>query len=476
MTADEIKAMAASGESETLEMKSTTRLRREATRTVCAMLNQNGGQLLFGVNPNGKVIGQQVSDRTIEEMSEELRRIDPPAFPSIERVRVTPDREVVMVRVSPGATKPYRYRGEAYRRMGNTTVQMSAEEYNHMLLERLHSDQRWENQPAVGWSVDDLDIEEIQRTVYEAVQKGRMDDPGTRDPKDLLRGLKLYRDGIPWRAAVVLFGKAERIGFDMPQCLLRVARFRGDDRSEFLDNRQFRGHAFKLLRDAEHFVRDHNPIASRFETDRFERIDEPLYPLLVVREAIANALCHRDYAIGGGSVGLAIYDDRLEVTSSGTLHFGLTPELLFKPHSSQPWNPLIANTFYHRGIIEEWGTGTLKMAAGATAAGLRPPEIEDAAGCVTVCFRHGKRLIDLPLRFHAEDTKSFSLRLEHLTISQQAILALLEQGERALALREIHARLAELDIRRLRGDLASLKAKGLVATTGRGRGARWKRL
>ncbi len=475
MTPDEIEAMAASGESETLELKRTTKLRREATRTVCAMLNQRGGKVLFGVDPKGRVHGQQVSERTLEEVGAELRRIDPPAFPSVERVPVTADLAVVVVGVSAGAAKPYRYLGESYQRMGNMTVAMSADEYNRILFERMHSEQRWENQPAVGWSVDDLDVEEIQRTVYEAVQKGRMDDPGTRDPEDLLRGLKLYRDGILWRAAVVLFGKAERIGFDMPQCLLRVARFRGDDRSEFLDNRQFRGHAFKLLRDAELFVRDHNPIAGRFEVDRFERIDEPLYPLLVVREAIANALCHRDYAIGGGSVGLAIYDDRLEVTSSGTLHFGLTPELLFKPHSSQPWNPLIANTFYHRGIIEEWGTGTLKMAAGATAAGLRPPEIEDAAGCVTVCFRHGKR-IDLPLHFHGEATGSFSLRLEHLTVSQRAILALLDQGERSLALREIHSRLAELDIRRLRGDLASLKAKGLVATTGRGRGARWKRL
>ncbi len=60
---------------------------------------------------------------------------------------------------------------------------------------------------------------------------------------------------------------------------------------------------------------------------------------------------------GGGLVGVAIYDDRLEVTSSGTLHFGLTPEALFGPHGSLPWNPLIASVFYRRGIIEAWGSG-----------------------------------------------------------------------------------------------------------------------
>ena len=177
-------------------------------------------------------------------------------------------------------------------------------------------------------------------------------------------------------------------GFDMPQCLLRVARFDGIDRTEFLDNRQYHGNAFSLLRAAERFLRDSLPIAGRIEEGRLERIDEPLYPPLATREALANAICHRDYSIGGGSVGLAIYDDRLEITSTGTLHFGLTPEKLFLPHESIPWNPLIADCFYRRGIIERWGRGTLKMAELVDAAGLPRPEIEDAGGAVTVRFRH----------------------------------------------------------------------------------------
>ena len=87
---------------------------------------------------------------------------------------------------------------------------------------------------------------------------------------------------------------------------------------------------------AERFLRETLPIASRFESGRMERIDEPLYPPLAIREALANALCHRDYALGGSSIGLAVYDDRLEVTSTGSLHFGLTPGDLFAPHESRP--------------------------------------------------------------------------------------------------------------------------------------------
>ena len=228
MTTDHITALAASGESETLEFKETTGTRREATMTLCAFLNQRGGQVLFGVRPDRAAAGQQVSEHTIEELSAELQRIDPPAFPEIERVPVNGAREVIVVSTGQGTSRPYTYRGTAYRRVGNTTLAMSADEYNRMLFERMHSEQRWENQPAPGWSIDDLAEAEIRRTVAEAVRRGRLEEPVGGEPSDLLRGLGLLRDDVLLRAAAVLFGSTERLEFEMPQCLLRVARFRGD--------------------------------------------------------------------------------------------------------------------------------------------------------------------------------------------------------------------------------------------------------
>ena len=464
MTHDQVSALASTGESEVLECKATTGTRREAAATVCAMLNQCGGHVLFGVSPDGQVAGQQVSERTVEQVSAEIRRIEPPAFPEIERIRISGDLEVIAVRVSPGASPPYRYRGASYLRVGNTTQAMSAEEYNRMLFERVHNERRWENQPADGWTVDDLDIAEIRNTVAEAVRIGRLNEPGSRDPEDLLRGLGLLRGDILFRAAAVLFGNAECLECEMPQCLLRVARFRGLDRSEFLDNRQFHGNAFTLLASAAGFLRDTLPIAGRFDSGRLTRIDEPLYPPLATREALANALCHRDYAMGGGSIGLAVYDDRLEVTSTGPLHFGLTPDDLFGPHESRPWNPLIARTFYRRGIIEEWGRGTIRMADLATTAGLPRPEIEERGGSVTVRFR---RADYVPPRYDDDE----------LTEQQMTILTLLHRSGVPLALRDIRAALApHVNERRLQKDLAILKARGLVEPTGVGRGARWKPL
>ena len=466
MNQAEISSLIASSESEALEFKETTGARREAAMTVCAFLNQSGGQVLFGVKDDGSVVGQQVGERTIEELSGELQRIDPPAFPSIERVRVGEDRDVIIVGTSQGASRPYTYRGTAHRRVGNTTVAMSADEYNRMLFERMHSEQRWENQPAAGWTLADLDTSELQRTVVEAVRRGRLEEPLSRDPSDMLRGLGLLRDEVLLRAAVVLFGDAHRLEVDMPQCLLRVARFRGTERMDFLDNRQFNGNAFTLFGNAEKFLRDTLPIAGRFEQDRFERIDEPLYPPLATREAIANALCHRDYSIGGGSAGIAVYDDRLEITSSGSLHFGLTPEMLFAPHESRPWNPLIARTFYRRGIIEEWGSGTLKMADLASRAGLPVPEIDDAGGAVTVRFRHGQ-FVARPI---TSDTNGPEARRE-------MIIALLDNAEEGLTRREIHISLGPgVSERQVRTTLEELRSSGLVVPTARGPLTRWRRM
>jgi len=103
------------------------------------------------------------------------------------------------------------------------------------------------------------------------------------------------------------------------------------------------------------FLRRHLPVAGRIVPGLFEREDEPLFPLEALREALVNAFCHRDYTIAGGAVSLAIYDDRLEIWSDGTLPFGLTPEDLKRDHPSKPRNPLIAKVFYLRGVIERWG-------------------------------------------------------------------------------------------------------------------------
>ena len=298
---------------------------------------------------------------------------------------------------------------------------------------RASESDRWDHQPATGWSIADLDHHQVALTVDEAVRCGRMSEPETRSLPDLLRGLNLMLpDGHLTRAAVVLFGHSARLDIEYPQCMLRVARFRGTTRTEFLDNRQFHGHSFELLCQATKFLMETVPIAGRIIPGVIERVDEPLYPVEALREAIVNAICYRDYSIGGGSLAIGVYDDRLEVTSSGNLPFGLTPEVLFAPHESLLWNPLIARAFYLRGIIERRGKGYHHD--GRTCARGRPAGDRDRR-------RRRMRYRALPVGpLHPPHTVE-----RILSDPRREILSLIDQASGAILLRDIVVRSGRLD-------------------------------
>ena len=387
MNLNELRELASEGESERIEFKRSTGQRGEAAKTVCAMLNGVGGFVLFGVSDVGEVAGQQVSARTLEDIATELRRIEPPAFPDIETINLPNGSAVILLTVS-GGGGPHSFDGRAYLRQGPTTIVMPRDEYERRLVERLHGTRRWENEPVEeGVTVDDLDGEEIQSTVDTAVRLGRLEAPGRRDPESILRGLELIREGHLLNGAVALYGKSDSLRSLYPQLSIRLARFRGRDRlADFSDNRQYWGHSFSLLRRADSFLRDHVPIAGRVVPGRMVREDRPWYPPRATREALANALCHRDYTIPGGSVAIAMYDDRLEITNPGGLHFGITPEKLTGPHESRPWNPIIAGVFYRAGIIERWGSGTLNIIDWCRENGNPTPSWSEQAGSVFVVF------------------------------------------------------------------------------------------
>jgi ATP-dependent DNA helicase RecG len=460
MSPQELAALVGGGESEGVEFKATTGQRLEAARTVCGMLNGRGGFVLFGVRDDGTVVGQQIGARTLEEVVESVRRIEPFVLLAPERVPLEGGREVIVLRVPGGLPGPFALEGRPYVRQGPTTTVMPQEQYRRLLLEQMHAGSRWENQPARELDIGDLDRSEITRTVDEAIRRGRMEDPGTRGTLELLRGLGMIADGSIVNAAVALFGGPDRFLPHYPQCLLRMARFRGTTTAEFEDNRQVHGNAFELLIHAQRFLREHLPVAGRIVPGLFDRTDDPLYPPEALREALANALCHRDYAVGG-SVSLAIFDDRLEIASTGTLHFGLAIEDLSKPHASRPWNPLIASVFYRRGLIEQWGRGTLRITELTERAGLRKPEFEERAGELVVRF--------FPSSYVAPR------RIEHsLTELQQRVLeALGREGSASLA--HLVSVLGDTAPRRLiQRDLSTLREFGLVTSSGYARGARWR--
>jgi ATP-dependent DNA helicase RecG len=453
----ELQELVAQRESERLEFKKSTGDLKGGMETLCAFLNGQGGRVLFGVSTAGAIRGQDVTENTLREVANDLVRLEPPAHIVLTRVPVDGTREVLVLETTLRNNAPYTYNGRPYRRIGTNTTLMPQAEYQHRLLERGHAQQRWENQPAVGYTVADLDENEIRRTVTDAVAAGRLESVVT-DPTEVLQKLHLLAGDQPLQAAVVAFATDPLPNY--PQCALRLARFRGTTKDEFLDQRQLTGRAFLLLREADLFLRQHLPVRGRFESGVMERIDEPLFPPLALREALVNALIHRDYSIYGGAVSVAVYDDRLEIISSGTLPFGMTVEDLTRDHESRPRNPLLADVFYRRGLIERWGRGTQKIIELCRAAGQPEPEFEQRAGDVVVRF--------IPSDYTPPH------RVGHdLTERQRRILHALRDGQRR-PLRSIKDAVdPNLPDNTLRNDLVLLRNLGLVESRGRGVGATW---
>lgn len=451
MNLNQMREVVSLGEREDQEFKKSTSDLKGGLETLCGFLNGNGGKVFFGVTAAGKIQGQIVSDDTLRGVAQEITRLEPPATITQNRVSVSETKEVLVLETTDRSQAPYLYRGRPYRRIGTTTSIMPQKEYERRLLERGHSAQRWENQVATRYRLKDLDTKEIRRTVREGIDAGRLESTVT-GPTEVLRKLNLVSGNQILQAAVVAFAK--QVQPDYPQCGLRMARFKGVTKTEFMDQRQLSGHAFQLLEEADLFLKRHLPVRGRFEPGMMERKDEPLFPPLALREALVNALCHRDYSVTGGAVSIAIFDNRLEVSSSGTLPFGLTE------HTSKPRNPLLAEIFYRRGLIERWGRGTQRIVELCVEAGHPEPEFEERGGEVIVRF--------IPAAYIPPH------RVSHdLTDRQRRVLHILSDGEK-WKFGEIVKRFdPPLPASTLRDDLKLLRSLGLVDTGGRGPGARW---
>ena len=355
-------------------------------QTICAFANGGGGRVIIGVRPDRQLVGQQVSEQTFHEIAASRDHFEPPIELDVERVELAAGRTAIVLAVGGiSDSVPFTFDGRPFERVGNTTRKMPQERYEALLLERMHSRRRWENQEADEFTIKDIDRAEAQRIVEAARSTGRLVGPVGRSLPELLDRLGVRHKGKLLRATVVLFGKTFLP--DYPQCELRLARFRGVDKTEFLDQRQLRAPAFKLLEEAELFCQRHFPLPGRIESGRLQRVDRPLIPPEAMREILVNALIHRDYTIAGGAVSLAIFDDRVEVWSAGRFPSGITAESLNHAHPSVQQNPIIAEVFHRAGLIEKWGRGTNRVADMCRTADIAPPEFAEIAGAAVVTFR-----------------------------------------------------------------------------------------
>ena len=451
MKLSQLKALVKKGESDVLEFKTSTGSIDGAMKTMCAFLNsEHGGTVVFGVRDNGELIGQEISDKTKKDIAGELNKIEPHAKIDVQYVRVVGDRHAIVMQANLGDKAPYTYDGRPFTRNQSTTMRMSKEEY--LYLHNQNNPTAWEGLANTTCKIGDLDQRRIREVIRVAIDEKRLPITATKgNIKDLLKKLNLLVNEELTNAAVVLFCKDEE--HQLFQCHMKLARFRGTDKTEFIDTKLLRANVFDLYDKAIEYLTFSLPVAARIVPGRAARLEEPAVPYSVLREAVTNALVHRDYSHGGGSMDIAIYDDRVNISNIGALPKGVALNQLSKTHPSIPRNPLIANAFYLCGMIEKWGRGTLDMIQDCKAAGNPPPKYEEVGGSFSVT---------LPLREPMPRARlSSSTPSVGLTNRQQEILSILEQG--TLSRDQIMEQLKQAPaVRTMQTDLSRLLALNLL--------------
>ncbi|MCL5261058.1 MAG: putative DNA binding domain-containing protein [Gammaproteobacteria bacterium] len=466
MNLKQIEKIVEQGESTIVEFKKSTGLLHAAFNSICAFLNGDGGIVLIGVTDSGKIIGQEVSDKTYQEIANEISKLEQSAQAqiSINYVTVVDKNKVIVIKVKSGPHKPYTYDGRPFHRVQSTSQKMPQHRYEQLIVERGQLNHSWEERIADGYKLDDLDYEEIYKTVADAVRENRMPASMQReDVTEILNRLDLMSDDKLKRAAIVLYSKQESIGFN--QCMVKMARFKGTNKlGDFIDNQQIQGNAFHLLSEVDAFFRRHLPIASFFKTDQFKRIDKPTLPVIAVREALINAICHRDYSDSGTDISVAIFDDKVEIWNSGSLPSTISIRDLKYKHESVLRNKLTANVFYVRGLIEKWGIGTNRMIDLCKKDGIPEPKFEERTGGLAVIFKFKEPI---------GGSVNKLLAKPELNLRQETILEIIKKYK-LINIKQISSELTEqVPNRTIQADLAKLKAMGLINCKGKGRAIVW---
>ncbi len=474
MNLAELKRMV-KNESIQTEFKSTTGELRQACQTLCAFLNDQGGWVFLGVKNDGRLIGQMVTDPTRQEIANELRKFEPPVSIEVNYVPIEGEKFVIAMRASAGNHIPYIYDGRPYYRLESSTSVMPQHLYEQLIVKRGQLNHTWEEFLADAYTIEDLDHDEIRKTVKQGVVAKRLPEAALKeDIVNILSRLKLVKNGKLKNAAVVLY--ANEMDSDFLQCMIKMARFKGTSKlDDFIDNQQFHGNAFQIFEQASNFMGKHLNIASSFHDNSFVRADKFTVPVLAVREAMINAVCHRNYQ-NASAISLAIFDDRMEIWNSGVLPKELDLEGLKEKHESYPRNKLIARTLYKLGYIERWGNGTLKIFDECREHGIPSPVFEEYSSGLSVQFIFeepiGPRLGVKKKQHSNKRAKKLSI-LESLSNRQREIINIIEKNDNLKA-SDIMEKLLEPPAERtLRKDLLVLKKLDLIDFRGQTRSRVW---
>jgi len=360
------------GESEILEFKK--QFNADVIETVVAFANTRGGRVLIGVSDEGRPAGLRFGKEVLRDYVNRIATsTEPSIIPEAEK-STTAEGEIIILSVAEFPLKPVATRGRCYRRSGSTNRSMSPSEIAEM---HLHSTgQSMDAVLVSGKTKDDLDMSAVHNYMRQAVVQGRRSFSGQEDPWQVLKKLELVKSEQEiTRAAILLFGKMPQS--PLTQAVVHAGRLR--EKVHIMDNKIIEGSIIEQVEETVEFIKKN--IHVRFEINgKPQRREIWDYPLPAIREAVINAICHREYG-DVADIQIKIFEDALQIWSPGFLPYNMTVDDLLDPdHTSKPRNKLIALVFYDLGLIERYGSGIRRILDACREAGLPQPLFENYSG------------------------------------------------------------------------------------------------
>ncbi|MBM3127867.1 MAG: DeoR family transcriptional regulator [Chloroflexi bacterium] len=453
MNPDELRALYHQGQNETLAFEIENVSLNRLAETLAAFANTNGGIVLFGIDPNsGAVRGVRDADSATDKALAAGLRCEPPLILSRPETAPLDDKTILVIQVSPGLPHAYGLRGKYLARSGKKNVALGPRQLRQLLRER--GEANFEALPAPGATLDDLDDALIE--TYVAMFTG--DAPTKKDAVlDLLarRGC-LTKDDNKWRPTIsgyLLLGREPQRAFPSAEILL--ARYSGKQMDDEFLREIVRGSLPEQIRRAEAWLTANMRRGARI--DAFQREDRAEYPIPAVREAIVNAVAHRDYAIRGDEIRVLMFSDRIEVYSPGRLPGHVTVENIVDERFSR--NEVIAQVLADLGFIERLGYGIDRMIRQMREWGLPAPRFAETTNGFKVTLRGpGEKLV-------SEEIEKSKWRKLDLNDRQQAALDFIAKHQR-VANRDYREMFPDVSEETIRRDLADLVEKDVLIKMG----------
>lgn len=362
-------------ETQNIEYKQSWR--DEYLKWICGFANANGGSIFIGKDDIGNVVGVTDSKRLLEEIPNKVR--DVLGILVDVNLHTTTQGDFIEIIVE-SYPYPVNYKGQYHYRSGSTKQELKGIALDKFLLQK--KGKRWDGVPVPKVSTKDLKQETFDFFRKRAFKSQRIEEGILTDSNEhLLENLQLKENDFLKRAAILLFhSNPENF---VTGSYIKIGYFETDDDLKFQD--EIHGNLFEQIEKTMDLLFT-KYIKAPISYEGINRVETYEYPKDAVREALLNAIAHKDYS-GGVPIQISVYNDKIIIWNEGQLPENWTVKNLLEKHASRPYNPDIANTLFRSGYIESWGRGTIKIINECKKAGIPEPVFTYDSSDISVEFR-----------------------------------------------------------------------------------------